>query len=106
MAYEYLKQKGYLGIRSGSNRSYWPSEDSIWSIPSYVVGEKNKELFSEALCAAQQGETVIFTFHGIPDINHPWVTTSPETFLGMMDALVETGLPVVSLKTLIEGYGA
>jgi len=102
VACEILKQKGYLCARSGGNRPYRPAEDSIWSIPSFVITGETEERFHQALCLAVKGETVIFTFHGVPDYNHPWVTTSPEAFLRMMDALQQTGLSVVSVKDLVE----
>jgi len=101
VAYEILKRKGYLCARSGYDRAYQPAEDSIWSIPSFVITGESEELFQQALCRAVKGENVIFTFHGIPDYNHPWVTTPPEVFLRMMDALQQTGLPVVSVKDLV-----
>ena len=105
VACEILKKKGYLCSRSGDNRPYRPSEDSIWSIPSFVIKGENEPLFHEALSLAVKGEIVIFTFHGVPDYTHPWVTTPPEAFRRMMAALHQTGLPVVSLKTLVERIG-
>jgi len=101
VACELLKQKGYLGARGCRKSPYHASEDSVWSIPSFVITQETEGLFDEALALAVQGESIVFTFYGVPDCNHPWVTTLPETFQRMMEALHQTGLPVVSLKALI-----
>lgn len=105
LACEILKRKGYLCSRSGNDRPYRPTEDSIWSIPSFGITDKTEALFDQALSLAVKGEIVIFTFHGVPDFNHPACTTSPEAFRRMMAALHQTGLPVVSLKSLVECIG-
>lgn len=97
-AAEILQGKGYLGARSVRNAPWRAGDHSRWSIPSYVITGEKAALFDEALALARAGETVVYTFHGVPDDNHPWVTTPPEVFAQMMEVLRQSGLPVVSLE--------
>ena len=41
------------------------------------------------------------TFHGVPDIQHPWVNTAdPEKFKSYMDYLKQSGYKVIALRDL------
>ena len=45
-----------------------------------------------------QGQIVVLQFHGVPDIQHPWVNTSPELFRQCMSYLKEGSFRVVALR--------
>ena len=40
------------------------------------------------------------TFHGVPDIKHPWVNTDPEKFESYMNHLKKEGCRVIALRDL------
>jgi hypothetical protein len=40
------------------------------------------------------------TFHGVPDVKHPWVNTDPDKFKSYMDYLKQSGCKVVALRDL------
>ena len=42
----------------------------------------------------------VLTFHGVPDIKHPWVNTDPVKFAAYMQALKDSGCKVVALRDL------
>ena len=42
----------------------------------------------------------MLTFHGVPDIKHPWVNTDPVKFAAYMQALKDSGCKVVALRDL------
>ena len=54
----------------------------------------------EALEQAKDGKVIILTIHGVPDLEHPWVTTSPEQFKEYLDYLQSNGFDVISLRKL------
>ena len=44
----------------------------------------------------------ILTFHGVPDIEHPWVHTEPAQFEAYMAYLAENGYRVIALRDLVD----
>ena len=40
----------------------------------------------------------ILTFHGVPDIEHPWVNTDPEKFKSYMKYLKDNDFKVMALR--------
>ena len=38
------------------------------------------------------------TFHGVPDIKHPWVNTEPAKFESYMQHLKDEGVKVIALR--------
>ena len=57
----------------------------------------------EALNQAKDGQIVVLTIHGVPDLEHPWVNTPPEMFLRYLDFLTENNYQVMSFEQLA-GY--
>ncbi|MCI0717440.1 MAG: polysaccharide deacetylase family protein, partial [Acidobacteria bacterium] len=57
------------------------------------------EHFRRVVEHAQNGQIVVFQFHGVPD-PHPWVNTPPERFREYMDYLKQQGFRVVALRDL------
>ena len=49
---------------------------------------------------AQGGKASVLTFHGVPDMNYPWVDTSAELFTRCMRHLHANGYQVIALREL------
>ena len=49
---------------------------------------------------ASPGKIVVLQFHGVPDLSHPWVHTSPELFRAEMNYLKRQGFQVIALRDL------
>lgn len=58
------------------------------------------EDFTSALSQATDGKITILTFHGVPDIEHPWVHTEPEIFEMYMKYLADNDYTVIALRDL------
>ena len=54
---------------------------------------------------AVDGAVCVFTLHGVPDLDHPWGHTPPETFERYMRYLQDRGCQVIALQDLV-GYAA
>jgi hypothetical protein len=61
----------------------WSYEDFLW-----------------ALDQARDGKIAVLTFHGVPDLDHPWVHTEPEMFERCMQVLKERDCTVIPLRDL------
>ena len=96
-----LTECGYALARGCGDRAYRPAQDSPLSVPSFVIREESEALFYQALEAAKGEEIVVFTFHGVPDYNHPWVTTPRPMFEKMMTHLQQTGRRVGAMRELL-----
>ena len=55
-----------------------------------------------ALAQAKDGNITILTFHGVPDIEHPWVHTEPKQFEDYMAYLYENDYKVIALRDLVD----
>jgi peptidoglycan/xylan/chitin deacetylase (PgdA/CDA1 family) len=62
----------------------------------------NFEDFKWALAQARDGNIAILTFHGVPDLEHPWVHTTPAQFEAYMAYLAENDYDVIALRDLID----
>ena len=60
----------------------------------------SSEQFKEAVNKAKDGQVSVMTFHGVPDVKHPWVNTDPDKFRAYMDYLKQSGCKVVALRDL------
>lgn len=97
---DFLEDKGYVFARAGGSRPYDPLVDHPFLIPSWACDETNEAEILEALGQAQNGKITVLTFHGVPDIEHPWVNTPPELFKRYLKYLDEKGYTVVALRDL------
>ena len=95
-----LQEKGYQFARAGGARPYEPLNDYPLLLPSWALEPDNKDEIMDAFGQAKDGNVVILTIHGVPDLEHPWVTTSPELFVEYLDYLHRNDFQVISLRTL------
>ncbi len=68
---------------TGASGPHWNFDDFLW-----------------ALNQAKDGNITVLTFHGVPDLDHPWVHTNPEVFTSYMDYLHKNDYTVIALKDL------
>lgn len=97
---EFLQDKEYVFARAGGSRAYNPLADHPYLIPSWATQADNKNEIMAALNQAQKGNIVVLTFHGVPDIEHPWVTTPTELFREYLQFLSNNKFKVVALRDL------
>ena len=84
-----LKERGYKLARHGG--------------PSYGVVDarfETPEFFEKALDEARDGQVVIFCLHGVPDLAHDFVSTSPKEFRKILKYLKKQHCRVIPLRDL------
>lgn len=77
---EVLQAKRYRFARAGGGRAYDPKNDHPLLIPSWAMNSKIKPEIMNAFQEASNGKIVVLTIHGVPNIEHSWVNTSPGLF--------------------------
>ena len=97
---EILLKRGYLLARGGGNHAYDPLVDYPLLIPSWAMTANNKAEIMKAFGEARNGKIVVLTIHGVPDMEHPWVTTPPELFKEYLQYLSDQHFKVISLREL------
>ena len=95
-----LQQRGYQFARAGGSRVYDPLTDHPLLVPSWAMTANNKQQIMEAFKEARNGKIVVLTIHGVPDIEHSWVSTPPELFKEYLEYLHENHFNVIALKDL------
>ena len=95
-----LMEKGYRWGRLCGDRAYVPGSDHPLLVPSFVIRGNDLAPFCAALRHAADDKVVVFTFHGVPDYNHPWVDTPPEVFERYLEILAEKNCRVIALRDL------
>lgn len=97
-----LQERGYRFARAGGARAFDPETDDPLAMPQAFDGkpESTLEQFKAAVAMARDGKIAIMTFHGVPDIKHPWVNTEPKKFKNYMEHLKKSGCRVISLRDL------
>jgi len=109
-----LEERGYLfarrGIapefidtdRGGRGPVYRPGEDHPLLVPT--TGASGPDWgFPDLLWAvdrAKDGAIAVLTFHGVPDVDHPWVHTNQDDFARYMQFLGDRNCTVVALRDL------
>ena len=109
---EVLKEKGYrFGRRGGAPEfpyeggrgiAFDPRKHEPLSIPS--AGDARPvwklEDLVRAVSQAKDGRIAVLQFHGVPDREHPWVSTEPEMFEQYLGYLKDNGYTVMALRDL------
>jgi hypothetical protein len=67
----------------GSRRARWSSSKPLWR-------------------RRRAGKIAVMTFHGVPDIKHPWVNTDPAKFEAYMQHLKDEGCTVIAMRDLVK----
>ncbi|MEN3323352.1 polysaccharide deacetylase family protein [Mariniflexile soesokkakense] len=99
-ALQILMETDYKFARAGGSRAYNPLEDHPFLLPSWAMKSDNKNQIIEAFNEAKNGNIVVITIHGVPDIEHPWVNTPPELFEAYLQYLNDNDFNVISIKDL------
>ena len=101
-AVKLLRERGYRYARSGGSKAYNPATDNPLLLPQAFDGKPASTLdqFKAAVAHARDGKVAVMTFHGVPDIKHPWVNTTPEKFASYMKHLKDEGCRVIALRDL------
>ena len=97
-----LKARGYQFARTGGNRAYDPTKDHPYLIPSFAMIDTNKAEIMKSFDLAKDGKILVITIHGVPDLPHPWVTTSPALFEEYLKYLRDNHFKVISMRELIQ----
>jgi peptidoglycan/xylan/chitin deacetylase (PgdA/CDA1 family) len=109
---EVLKEKGYRFARrggvpefpyeGGQGVAFDPGKHELLSIPS--AGDARPawtlEDFVRAVSQAKDGKIAVVQFHGVPDREHPWVSTEPELFEKYLGYLKDNGYRVIALRDM------
>lgn len=98
-----LSDRGYLFARSGgrNDRPYSPLVENPFETPSFtIVVNTPLETFTSAAKRATRGRISIFTFHGVPDVEHPGVGVEPARFEEMMKYLKDNKYNVIAMRDI------
>ena len=101
-AVKLLRERGYQFARAGGARAFDPATDDPLTLPQAFDGKPDSTLeqFKAAVAQAKAGKVAVLTFHGVPDLKHPWVNTDPVKFESYMAHLKEQGCRVIALREL------
>lgn len=101
-AVKLLRERGYNYARAGGAKAFDPAKDHPLTMPQAFDGKPESTLdqFKAAVALAKDGQVVVMTFHGVPDIQHPWVNTEPTKFESYMNHLKEQGCQVIAMRDL------
>lgn len=103
-ALDMVRANGLKYARIGGGRAYDPAADDALLIPSVSTSGADDAAERRVLGAIERCDDqhpVILTFHGVPDVGHPHVSTPPEKFEKYLAALKRSGAEVVSLRDLM-----
>lgn len=86
----------------GRGFAYEPGIDHPFLIPSAGDARPKWTLedFKRAVAQARDGRIAVLQFHGVPDLDHPWVHTPPELFREYMEHLRKENCRVIALRDL------
>ena len=100
LAVKVLKDRGYKFARAGGNKLSNRNTDNMLLLPQAFDSKPKTtfEQFKTAVDKADKDNIPIITFHGVPDIEHPWVNTEKERFVQYMTYLKEKKFKVIALK--------
>jgi len=101
-ALETFKSMGYATARIGGDTVYHPLADNPYYVPSFSTAGTDKEKVLGFIQQAKNGNIVVLTIHGVPDLPHPWVTTPPALFEEYLQYLKENNYIVISMRTLMQ----
>jgi peptidoglycan/xylan/chitin deacetylase (PgdA/CDA1 family) len=91
-----------FAYETGRGVLYDPCDDHSLLIPTAGDARPNWTLenVKQAVAGAKEGKVAVLQFHGVPDIEHPWVHTPPERFMEYMTWLKDNGYQCIALRDL------
>lgn len=97
-----LRERGYLFARAGGAQPFDPAKDEPLLMPQAFDSKPacTFEQFTQAIAAAKDGKIAVITFHGVPDIKHPWVHTDPKVFEKYLQHLKDEKCTVIAVKDM------
>ena len=101
-AVKILQQQGFATARIGGDTIYNPLTDHPFYIPSFSTAGTDSAKVLNAIRQAKDGNIVVLTVHGVPDIAHDWVTTPPELFEMYLQYLQQHQYKVISMEGLLQ----
>ena len=84
-AYNPTQHHPLLIPTTGAAGPDWTYDDFIWAVEQ-----------------ARDGNITVLTFHGVPDLDHPWVDIEPDTFKTYMDYLDDHDCTVIAVRELAQ----
>jgi peptidoglycan/xylan/chitin deacetylase (PgdA/CDA1 family) len=86
----------------GGGVAYEPRADHPLLVPTSGDARPTWSLenLQRAVAQARNGRIAVLQFHGVPDGEHPWVTTPPERFDEYMAWLHANGFRVIALRDI------
>jgi len=101
-AVKVLRELGYQFARAGGAKSADLQKEELLLLPQAFDGKPHTtfEQFVASVSKVKQGHVAILTFHGIPDIKHPWVSTTKQKFEKYMMYLKANGFNVIAMRDL------
>ncbi|MEI6607624.1 MAG: autotransporter-associated beta strand repeat-containing protein [Verrucomicrobiota bacterium] len=102
--YPLLQSWGYLFARGGHYRTYRPTVDNPFDVPSFAVGGIGMDMkgFISAVQQAVAGRVVVLCFHGTPDYEHAACGTNPDLFEDMVDYCKDNNYKVIAMRDLAQ----
>ncbi|RYZ95696.1 MAG: polysaccharide deacetylase family protein [Sphingobacteriaceae bacterium] len=95
-----FKKHGYTSARIGGDKYYDRNTDDQYLIPSFSIYNETMNLFYAAVKQADNGKVVVLTFHGVPDMPHPWVSLDQARFKTFMQYLKDNHYRVIAMRDL------
>lgn len=104
-AVKVLKERGYKFARAGGERASEIGKENLLLLPQAFDGKPKStfEQFKTAVDKADATHIPILTFHGVPDIEHPWVNTDQKKFVKYINYLIENNFRVIALRDYPKG---
>lgn len=102
--YPLLQSWGYLFARGGHYRTYRPTVDNPFDVPSFAVGGigMTMEGFISSVQQAVAGRVVVLTYHGTPDYEHAACGNDPNLFEDMVDYMKDNHYNVIAMRDLAQ----
>ena len=99
---QFLRGRGYLFARGGGDRAFDPAKDEPLLMPQAFDSKPGVtfEQFVAAVATAKDGKIAVLTFHGVPDKDHPWVSTGAAVFEKYLDYLKAQGCTVIAARDM------
>ncbi|MEI6236042.1 MAG: autotransporter-associated beta strand repeat-containing protein, partial [Planctomycetota bacterium] len=98
-----LSASDYTFGRGGHERTYRPTVDNPFDVPSFTVHDgPPMENFIKQVQQACRGRVTVFCFHGVPDREHPPVSLEPATFKMMMQYLKDNNYTCIAMRDMAQ----